>query len=153
MQGTILHKRSSHACFVKRNWTYVLIKYLCTSVNDFVCIFHPKLFTKVHQFDLVLTDTENMTSHYSVKTPKHNLQNKFKIWNIDEKKYRKMEVCKFLYFALVNFSLMLFTLWSSILFHDQFTDSLLHCLHPVLVNYEILLDWMMSEAFQCYRGK
>ena len=23
-----------------------------------------KLFTKVHQFDLVLTDAENMTSHY-----------------------------------------------------------------------------------------
>ena len=23
-----------------------------------------KCFTKVHQFDLVLTDTENMTSHY-----------------------------------------------------------------------------------------
>ena len=35
-----------------------------------------------------------------------------------------------------------FTLWSSILCHDQFTDSLLYCLHPVLVNYEISLDWM-----------
>jgi len=31
-----------------------------------------------------------------VKTPKHSLQNKFKIWNIDEKKYHKMEVSKFL---------------------------------------------------------
>ena len=41
-----------------------------------------------------------MTSHYvglcqNTKT--------FKIWNIDEKKYQKMEVSKFLYFALVNF--------------------------------------------------
>jgi len=38
-----------------------------------------------------------------VKTPKHSLQNKSKIWNIDEKKYQKMEVSKFLYFALVQF--------------------------------------------------
>jgi len=27
-----------------------------------------------------------------------------------------------------------------ILFHDQFTDSLPHCLHPVLVNCEISLE-------------
>jgi len=67
------------------------------------------------------------------------------------KKYQKMEVSKFLYFALVNFKLMLFTLCSSILFHDQFTDSSLHCLHPVLVNYEISLDRLMSQAFQCYQ--
>ena len=39
-----------------------------------------------------------------VKTPKQSLQNKFKNWNIDEKKYQKMEVNKFLYFALVNFN-------------------------------------------------
>jgi len=51
-----------------------------------------------------------------------------------------MEVSKFLYFALVNFNLMLFTLGSSILFHDQFTDSLHDCLHPMLVNCDILLD-------------
>ena len=86
-----------------------------------------------------------------VKTPKHSLQNKFKIGNIDEKKCQKMEVSKFLYFALVNFNLRLFTLWSSILFHNQFTDSILHFLHPKLVNYEISLDWMMSEAYKCYR--
>jgi len=30
-----------------------------------------------------------------VKTPKHSLQNKLKIGNIDEKKYLKMEVSKF----------------------------------------------------------
>jgi len=41
-----------------------------------------------------------------------------------------MEVSKFLYFALLNFILMLFILRHSILFHDQFTDSLIH----VLVN-------------------
>ena len=35
MQGTIIHKRSSHACFVK-------IKYLFTIVNYFVHLFHPK---------------------------------------------------------------------------------------------------------------
>ena len=64
------------------------------------------------------------------------------------KKDQEMEVSKCLYFSLVNFNLMLFTLWSSILFHDQFTDNVLHCLHHVLVNYEILLDWMLSEAFQ-----
>ena len=51
-----------------------------------------------------------------------------------------MEVSKFLYFALLNFILMLFILRHSILFHDQFTDSLIH----VLVNCEISLDWMMS---------
>ena len=62
-----------------------------------------------------------------------------------------MEVSKFLYFALLNFNLRLFTLWTSILFHDQFTDSLLHCLYSVLVKCEVSLDWMMSEAFQCYR--
>ena len=61
-----------------------------------------------------------------VKTPQQSLQNKFKIWIIDEKKYQKMELSKFLYFALLNFNLMLFTLWPSILFQDQFTDSLLH---------------------------
>ena len=60
---------------------------------------------------------------------------------------------KCLYIALVNFNLMLFNLWFSILFQYQFTDSSLHCLHPVLVNYEISLNWMMSEAFQCYRRK
>jgi len=27
-----------------------------------------------------------------VKTPKHSLQNKFEIWNIDEKKYQKLEI-------------------------------------------------------------
>ena len=86
------------------------------------------------------------------KHQKHNL--KKQIWNMnDDKKYQNMEVSKFLYFALVNFNLMPFTLWSSIFFPNQFTDSLLHGLHPVLVNYEILLDWMMSEAFQCYRRK
>ena len=58
-------------------------------------------------------------------------------------KYQKMEVSKFLYFALLSFNLMLFTLWPSILFHDQFTNSLLHCLHPVLVNCEISLDWIV----------
>ena len=42
LQWTILHKRSSHAIFVKRIWTYVNIKYLCTIVDDFVCLFHPK---------------------------------------------------------------------------------------------------------------
>ena len=73
--------------------------------------------------------------------------------NIDEKKYQKMEVNKFLYFAQANFNLMLFTLWSSILFHDQFTDFLHDCLHPVFANCNISLDWMMSEAFQCYRRK
>ena len=67
-------------------------------------------------------------------------KNKFKTWNIDEKKYQKMEESKYLYFVQVNFNLMLFTLWSSILFHDQFTDSLLHYLKPVLVNYEISVD-------------
>ena len=51
-----------------------------------------------------------------------------------------MEINKLLYFALVNFKLMLFALGPSILFHDQFTDSLHHCLHPVLVNYELSLD-------------
>jgi len=25
MQGTKVHKRSSHACLVKRNWTYELL--------------------------------------------------------------------------------------------------------------------------------
>jgi len=60
-----------------------------------------------------------------------------------------MEVSKFLYFAQVNFKLMLFTLWTSVLFHDQFTDSL----HPVLVKCDIYLDRMMSEASQCYRRK
>jgi len=44
------------------------------------------------------------------KHPPKSLQNKFKILNIDEKKYQKMEVSKFLYFEVVNFSLMLFTL-------------------------------------------
>ena len=88
-----------------------------------------------------------------VKTPKHSLLNKFNIWNIVEKKYQKMEVSKFLYFEMLNFNLMLFTLWPSIMFHEQFADSLQHCLHPVLVNYEISLDWMMSEAFQSYRRK
>jgi len=52
------------------------------------------------------------------KVPKHSLQNKFEISM--RKKYQKMEVSKFLYFALVNFNLMLFTLWSSILLYDQF---------------------------------
>ena len=98
----------------------------------------------------VLTDTENMMSHYVglCQNTKTSLQNKFKILNINEKKYQKMEVSKFLYFELLNFNLMLFTLWPSIMFHEQFADSLQHCLHPVLVNYEISLDWMMSEAFQ-----
>ena len=41
MQGTVIHKRSSHACFVKRNRTYVLIKYLFTTLNDFVHLIHP----------------------------------------------------------------------------------------------------------------
>ena len=75
-----------------------------------------------------------------VKTPKHSLRNKFKIWKIYEKKYQKMEVSKFQYFALVNFNLMLFTLGPLILFHDQFTDGLHHCLHPILVKYEVSLD-------------
>ena len=81
-----------------------------------------------------------------VKTPKHSLQNKFKIGNIDEKKCQKMEVSKFLYFALVN-----------LLYDPQFCFiiSLLTAyfifLHPKLVNYEISLDWMMSEAYKCYR--
>ena len=39
------------------------------------------------------------------------------------------------------------TIYSMILFHDQFTDSLYHCLHPVLVNCEISIDWMVSDAF------
>ena len=51
-----------------------------------------------------------------------------------------MEVSQFLYVALVNFDLMLFTLGPSILFHDQFTDSLHHCLHPVLVKCEVSLE-------------
>ena len=42
-----------------------------------------KLFTKVHQFDIVLTDTENMMSHYMYiglcQIPKHSLQNKIKL--------------------------------------------------------------------------
>jgi len=88
-----------------------------------------------------------------IKTLKHSLQNKFKIWNIDEKKYQKMEVRKFLYFALVNFKLVLFTPGPSILFHDQFTDSLHYCLHPVLVKCKVSLDWVLSEAFRCYRRK
>jgi len=33
----------------------------CVEPHKGPCV---KLFTKVHQFDLVLTDTENMTSHY-----------------------------------------------------------------------------------------
>jgi len=32
------------------------------------------------------------------------------------------------------------TIYSMILFHDHFTDSLYHCLHPVLVNCEISID-------------
>jgi len=40
-----------------------------------------------------LTDTENMMSHYMYiglcQTPKHSLQNKIKIGNIDEKNTRK----------------------------------------------------------------
>jgi len=51
-----------------------------------------------------------------------------------------MEVSKFQYFALVNFNLMLFTLGPLILFHDQFTDGLHHCLHPILVKCEVSLD-------------
>ena len=88
-----------------------------------------------------------------VKTPKHTLHNNFKFWNIDEKKTQKIEVSKAQYFALVNFNFMLFTLGPSILFHVQFTDSLHHCLHPVLVKCEVSLDWMMSEAVQYYRRK
>ena len=38
-----------------------------------------------------------------VKTPNHSFQNKLKNWNINEKKYQKMEVIDFLYFALVQF--------------------------------------------------
>ena len=37
-----------------------------------------------------------------VKTPKHSLQNKFKIWNIDEKKYQKMEVTFFFSVRLLS---------------------------------------------------
>ena len=33
----------------------------CVELRKGPCV---KLFTKVHQFDLVLTDAENMTSHY-----------------------------------------------------------------------------------------
>ena len=33
----------------------------CVELRKGPCV---KLFTKVHQFDLVLTDTENMMSHY-----------------------------------------------------------------------------------------
>ena len=51
-----------------------------------------------------------------------------------------MEVSKFLHLALVNFNLMLFTLGPSIFFHDQFTDSIDHCLHPILVKCEVMLD-------------
>ena len=51
-----------------------------------------------------------------------------------------MEVSKFLNFTLDNFNLMLITLGPSVLFHDQFTDSLHHFLHPVLVNCEVSLD-------------
>ena len=51
-----------------------------------------------------------------------NLTKTFKTWNIDERKYQKMEVSKYLYFELVNFNLMLFTLGPSILFHEQLTS-------------------------------
>jgi len=103
-------------------------------------------FDRYREYDITLCRL--MSKHQNI-VYKTNL--KFEISM--RKKYQKMEVSKFLYFVLVNFNLMLFTVWSSILFHDQFTDSLLHYLKPVLVNYEILLDWMMSEAFQCYRRK
>ena len=98
------------------------------------------------QYDLTLC--WRMSKHQNI-VYKTNL--KFEISM--RKNTRKCEVGKFLYFAVVNFNVMLFTIWSLILFHDQFTDSLLHCLHPVLVNYKISLDWMMSEAFQCYWQK
>ena len=50
----------------------------CVEARKGPCVKH---FTKVLEFNLVLTDTENMKSHYVgyVKTPKHRLQNKFKI--------------------------------------------------------------------------
>ena len=61
-----------------------------------------KLFKKVDYFDLVLTDTENMTSHYVglCQNTKREFTKQIKIWNIDEKKYQKMDVLKCLYFAL-----------------------------------------------------
>jgi len=40
---------------------YSEINLNCVEPRKGPCV---KLFTKVHQFDVVLTDTENMTSHY-----------------------------------------------------------------------------------------
>jgi len=42
-------------------YIYYEITLNCVEPYKGPCVKH---FTKVHQFDLVLTDTENMTSHY-----------------------------------------------------------------------------------------
>jgi len=47
-----------------------------------------------------------------VKIPKHGLQNKFKIWNIDEKKYQNMEVNELLYFDVIYSMTLDFVAWS-----------------------------------------
>jgi len=72
-----------------------------------------------------------------VKTSKHSLQNIINIWNIDEKKIQENGGKKISISCVGQFQFdAIHFMSSSILFHDQFTDSFLHCLHPVLVNYE-----------------
>ena len=132
----------------------VLEKICCICVLSlFICFVHHNHCLSLIFVKLLFSLIYRCVILAYVKTQKHSLQNKFKIWNIDEKKYQKMKISKILYFALVNFNLLLFTLWPAFLFHDQFTESLHHCLHPVLVKCEVSLDCKSSEEIQCYKRK
>jgi len=71
-----------------------------------------------------------------------------------QNKYQNMEVNGFLYFALVQFQFdAIYSMILDFVSWSVYWQLIFHCLQPALVNYELSLDWMMSEAFQCYRRK
>ena len=99
-----------------------------------------------------MTDTEYDVTLCRLMSKHQNIVYKTNLKYRWEKNTRKWREVNF-YILRCSISILCNLLYDprSILFHDQFTDSLLHCLHPVLVNCEISLDLMMSETSQCYR--